>query len=590
MANRDELVLNLRGRITDLEKQLKKAGQLGEDTASGIEDRFSRINPVVKGLAGGLVAGLGVGKLIQALGEANAELVKMGDLARLTGQSVEDLSRLQGAGRLQGISSEDMQKGLRAVAEKLNEARREENELTKLLDANNIKWKDREGNVIGVNKALEVAAQLIQNAATELDKVEIAKRFGLPESFIKLLGDGVDKFREIQKAAEDAGLVISRETIESADKFQKAWEGAWRVFGTESKAVLYDVIKGIDFLITKAGDAIAEWRRMQTEPITAGRGGMVWREDPNNPEGGPPPNTPVQIYNTPIGPTAPPWSPPRTGTRTVIPTSGRSGGGGEETTDADRAQARLEKYIESLMRQEAVEKAIAETIGQSRAAQQAAIEIAKAQVDLSKLDEETRKRITEQLTTQVKKLEEQRAATERLRRNQQAYNDLLRTAGGMAVDTLDRMIAGGASLGEVMADITRQLGRMFLQAALLGQGPLGQLLGLAGTNGGVGGIFGAIFGGFRAEGGSVRAGRSYVVGEDGPELVHFGRSGTVVPNDVAFGSRAGQPAFSFGDTYIDARNSNLSEAQFRKILAEERSATLEMVPARVRQAQINREL
>jgi len=42
---------------------------------------------------------------------------------------------------------------------------------------------------------------------------------------------------------------------------------------------------------------------------------------------------------------------------------------------------------------------------------------------------------------------------------------------------------------------------------------------------------GAAFGGFRASGGSVNSGSSYMVGERGPELFVPGRSGTIVPND-----------------------------------------------------------
>ena len=43
-------------------------------------------------------------------------------------------------------------------------------------------------------------------------------------------------------------------------------------------------------------------------------------------------------------------------------------------------------------------------------------------------------------------------------------------------------------------------------------------------------ITGSLFGGARASGGPVQAGKSYIVGERGPEMVRFGRAGTVIPN------------------------------------------------------------
>ena len=51
------------------------------------------------------------------------------------------------------------------------------------------------------------------------------------------------------------------------------------------------------------------------------------------------------------------------------------------------------------------------------------------------------------------------------------------------------------------------------------------------SKGSGGGIFGAIAGIFKANGGPVRGGSSYVVGEKGPELFTPGRSGAITPNN-----------------------------------------------------------
>lgn len=602
MAGQNEqLIVNLGARLTNLEQQMRRAGQLADDAVKDIEGRFERANPklgglgtLVSGVAGGILGANGIERLIQAFRDANQELIKLGDTAKLTGQSIEELSRIQAAGRAQGVSNQDINAGVRGLAEKLNEARRDENDLTKLLEANNQRYKDREGNVIGVNRALEIAATLIQNAATELDKVDIAKKLGLSEQWIKLLENGPEAFRRMQAEAEAAGATISRETVEKAREFEKAWAAAWESFATNSKAVLSDVGTAISFLVNQASEFLKGLNELRNYRVTAqGTAGQVWVEDPNNPNGGPPATMPRQNYNEPIGPNRPAgYIPPstRSGPTTIIPSRSSGGGGGSEgLSEAEKAQARLEKYIEGLMRQEAVEKAIADTIGQSRAAQQAAVEIAKAQVDLAKLDEETRKRITDQLTTQVRKLEEQRQATQRLRDQQQSYNQLLTFAGNSAIDALDRMIVGGQSFGQVIGDVTRQLARMALQAAILGQGPLASIFGLSNPNGGAGGLLGSLlgaFGGARAAGGPVASGKSYLVGEDGPEIFQPNTSGMIVPNDVA--RRGGGSSVSFGDTYIDARNSNLTEAQFRSILAEERAKTLQLVPGAVKQAKQNR--
>lgn len=64
----------------------------------------------------------------------------------------------------------------------------------------------------------------------------------------------------------------------------------------------------------------------------------------------------------------------------------------------------------------------------------------------------------------------------------------------------------------------------------------------------IGSSLSSAFGGFRASGGPVSAGKSYVVGERGPELFIPNTPGTVMPN-----GGMGGPTVSIGN--IDARGS-----------------------------------
>ena len=54
--------------------------------------------------------------------------------------------------------------------------------------------------------------------------------------------------------------------------------------------------------------------------------------------------------------------------------------------------------------------------------------------------------------------------------------------------------------------------------------------------GGGGGLFGGLFGGFRANGGPVEAGKSYVVGERGPEVFTPSSSGQITANNEMGGA------------------------------------------------------
>jgi hypothetical protein len=102
------------------------------------------------------------------------------------------------------------------------------------------------------------------------------------------------------------------------------------------------------------------------------------------------------------------------------------------------------------------------------------------------------------------------------------------------------IVSGGRNAEEALMNLVKRLADVVLQAALLGDGPLGDFLG-TGKGGLVGSLFKGLGIGAKASGGPVSAGRPYLVGEKGPELMVPGRSGMVVPNSdlVRGGNRGG---------------------------------------------------
>lgn len=107
-------------------------------------------------------------------------------------------------------------------------------------------------------------------------------------------------------------------------------------------------------------------------------------------------------------------------------------------------------------------------------------------------------------------------------------------------DGLVEAIMQTRSLGDVFSAVANQiiadLLRIAIRQAILG--PLMSLIGGGGGGASIGGLgdivdagkfFGSLFGGFRATGGPVSAGRAYVVGEKRPELFIPGQSGSIVP-------------------------------------------------------------
>lgn len=112
------------------------------------------------------------------------------------------------------------------------------------------------------------------------------------------------------------------------------------------------------------------------------------------------------------------------------------------------------------------------------------------------------------------------------------YQSIADTIADGFVDAIEGAVKGTKTLAEVATGILDDLASQFLQLAR-NQLFFGNITGSMSKGSG---LFGNLFGGFLADGGPATAGRSYVVGERGPEIFTPGRSGTVTSNDALGGA------------------------------------------------------
>lgn len=588
MVAASDLVVSVGANIQALERQMKAAARASEVAAGDIEKRFAKVNPSISTSAltsalKGFAAAFTVDRLIRGLADANAELVRIGETAKRVGLDLQRFQELQFAGRQNGISSKDFGTGLEGLAEKLNEARQAENALTKLFADNNVKLKDRKGEVIGVNEALGQAANLVRNAATEFDKIKIAEAVGLTRDWIPLLEQGAEAINRQASAAREAGAVIDSDVIRKAKDFERDWAAAIDRWATIFKSNAGSIIGLIDQIISKASglfaglDRYAKGLSAKADLESNGAAGASrstieyaqaefkktgealpkelqqrleqlneFEREANRGKGAPPLAVTVRGGK-------------QTDTSSLFPEKKGSKGAKSEE---EQAQDRLDRYIETLMRQNSVLDAQIATFGKSNAEKRAAVELAKAQVDLAKLDETSRQAVIASLTKEIELSEQKRTKLESLKSAQQGLTDAQKYFGNAAVDALEDLIVNGAKAEDVVKRLAASLAKAALQALLIGEGPLAGLFGTKGLNGAAGGLFGGInlFG--RATGGPVNAGQPYRVGERGPETFVPTSPGKIVP-----AGRSG--GITLSPTYqIDARGSQMSEAQMRSILAQ----------------------
>ncbi len=566
----NDLVVQLGARLDQFASDLNQAGDMADSAVGRIESSFASLNPGLGSFAGlGAVltgAGAAAAGLLATLSSVNGELAAISRNAEYVGVSVERFQSLLFASGQGGVSSAQATTDLRNVARLLSDAKENENSLTKLLDANNVKYTDRNGDVIKLNELLAVAGDLINRFHSMPEKVEAAKMLGLSESWVQALHDGGKAFDDVANSAEAAGAVIDRSTIAKAEAFDTAWKKSSDLLSRQFKAVTADIAVWLDDLIAKGGDFVAALA--QSNGAGAGSGqekfnaiadaiDVVRKEAQGLDQDFEQVNRVLEHYQklgsadpeiisaleqirvkaqatadklAAVGQLASKLSFPG---GVPLP-SGRPGSADDTSssdaklpqrkTDADNKDA-FERSVDQANKRIALVNAETTTIGQNTEARERAKIVAqleeaakRANADAGKelygVTEATNPKIAEQAD---KMLEAARAAREQ-QTAFQGLNDAVRFGGNELVNVLDQASQKGANFGQIMTKVMQDVTKQILQAAITGEGAFAKLFGFSSSNGGVGGLGGLFANIFGGGSGGVGANGS-IIGAIGPTSV-----------------------------------------------------------------------
>jgi len=147
-------------------------------------------------------------------------------------------------------------------------------------------------------------------------------------------------------------------------------------------------------------------------------------------------------------------------------------------------------------------------------------EEAQIQQEINRLAEAAKKAGDDLTTTKKEQIADELRLQNQLNKTLSLYQSIASTVESGLVDAIEGAIQGTKTLGDVARSVFNQIQRTLLQAgvnSLLSSIP------------GIGGLF-------KADGGPVKAGGSYIVGERGPELFTPGSSGSITPNHQLGGS------------------------------------------------------
>ncbi|MDP8249623.1 hypothetical protein [Pseudochrobactrum saccharolyticum] len=369
------------------------------------------------------------------------------------------------------------------------------------------------------------------------------------EQFVSLIEQGRDKLTETIKEGEELGRVLSDDVVQAAADVDKAFVDITNTISTSLKAAIVSAALQLRYFLdlfntvenrsldtlTKQRDEKQRALNMKTGDY---RGAFL------------PPKEQIEkelaeidaqikahkdkqkLPNQPNDSILPPVTP------YILPEDKKKKTGGSRSakiTDVEREKKAIDDLITSLEEELAL-------VGLTDEARDKEIALRKAGASAT---DAQRNQITALIEARYQEQKAVEAVEEQLRRNADAALDL----ADISMNMIDTIIDGSFSAKEALAGLLRQMA----QALLMGQGPLANLFGISPQSSGLGGLFGMMFGGARAAGGSVTPGNLYRVNEKGEEFFSPGTHGRIIPH----GGAGGGGAFSFAPVYqIDARGAD----------------------------------
>lgn len=569
------LVVSLEANVKKYERELARANGEATKRTREIQNRFNRLNSGVgaqlTALAGklGLVfggaallrgaqqmvdAGTRIENALKVAGLAGDELTKVYDRlfssAQRNAAPIESLVELYSRAALVqkelNVSTEELLNFTDKVAVALRVSGKSAQEssgallqLSQALGSGVVRAEE-------FNSILEGALPIAQAAAAGLEEAggSVAKLRTLviqgkvsSEAFFRAFEAGSGILEEKVASAEltvSQGFVQLQNTlIDAAGRMNDA-SGA----GKTLAGVMGAIAEGIASVTAKGGTLETTLSRTRDEFNELGAAARELWNDPSfnnllrfllgNLSGVPAPRKPLEItIDKPGGDANDPGKPKPSIKDHPVP----GGAGGRENS--------YEREIRQMQERTKYLDLERELIGASNLARDKALateELQNAALQAKiPLNETIRQQIEQTAEAYAMAAEKAREATDK----QQAIIELQQEFGNMAASSIKGLIDGTKSLNDVLQDVLSTLADLFIQSALLGQGPLASLFGTGAKGGGVGGIIGALFGGGRASGGPVSGNRAYVVGERGPELFYPGRSGAITPNNAIGGGGGG---------------------------------------------------
>jgi hypothetical protein len=553
----ERLLVRVEANLSQYEKEMAKARNVSvrelrsierevQGSASRIESAMARMGGTLKSFGAGALAGVSLQAIATAAQSAIKSIADIGDAADKLGLTTDEYQQLAFAAQLADVETSTLAAGMKKLAVNSSDAARGSGELGKILALNNVSITDANGKLLSQTEILSRVAELVRNAASEQDQLAIAQAaFGKSGGeLMLLLQDGAAGVAAAMGRAKEETVQFTEQQIRKAQEFDDKIETLINTISVGLKGAFIDLapeVAGFVSTSIQEFEALGEFVSRVSEFVRGIGGATVSAPGKGSLTGATARGLKVQPSDSSF----------LSGSvDTLIKDKVRSTilKNEDEKRPAEEARRRAEQLAAQRKREaeRLAEQAKREAAAKAKAIQDVILNLQFEHEQMKRTDlqqeisNELRRagvsatsaygREITAIVTKNFELEASEkfvaAAQEQRIESAEALRDAQMELAGTLVDALDAAIIQGQKADDVFKNLVKTLASSALRGLLMGQGPFGTLFGTAAG----GGIFGSLFGGFRAAGGPVSAGKSYVVGERGPEIFRPSGSGSIVPN------------------------------------------------------------
>lgn len=540
------LFVKLTANTTEFQTGMRRA----EKSLTRTQKQFAQATKAVSGFAKGLGLVVGVG----AITKLSRSVIDLGsrldDVSQKLQVSTDFLQTLGFAARETGVRTEAAEMGLQRFVRRVGEAQQGTGELYKSLRQLNIQLRNADGSARDIDSIFRDYADAIQDAETQQERLRLAFKAFDSEgaALVTMLSKGSEGLQEWEDQARRLGQLMDQETIKRLARAENALERvniAATIFAGEGAIAAVDAFNNLTEAITPFYEKAIELANPST---------WDWFKDLNQNFAKGAKNLDDALTRQILGPAGAAvfpdsYAPPQNkgGLAPIVdfvPEKQPSSSFVDTEKAAQGAAVSVLRFNEGM----------GQAIGASTALSLQTTNLTEGLKNVAFYGFENVKTVIQE-------------STEVMRTWQHDAADGVRSFAFAIEDGLLNATKQGKSAFADMAKfVISEIQRIFIVSQLIR--PLFGAIGGGLTGMGLGTLGSAFsdYGGGRASGGPVMSGKTYLVGEQGPELLTMGGSGHITPNHAM----GGGPVFN-----VDMRGADVAAVSRLERLVAQVNGTLE---------------